>query len=137
MRVKRLADCLKKLGRVSGLHSLILYGSLLRGDFVPGTSDVDFFAVLEDGTDPEGIIEKIKPALEECSAFLNPVEVDVAWEWLSNLHDPSTWVIPTSFSPFTSEISEKTMRYCSGRTWLASFRSIHLMNSFPGGWRVF
>ena len=88
MRVERLADCLKKLGRVSGLHSLILYGSLLRGDFVPGTSDVDFFAVLEDGTDPEGIIEKIKPTLEECSAFLNPVEVDVAWEWLSNLHDP-------------------------------------------------
>ncbi|NJE09364.1 nucleotidyltransferase domain-containing protein [Thermococcus sp. MAR1] len=98
MRVEGLAECVrKKLGRVSGLHSLILYGSLLRGDFVPGTSDVDFFAVLGDGTDPEIIIEKIKPVLEECSAFLNPVEVDVAWEWLSNLRDPLNLGYPYKF----------------------------------------
>jgi len=97
MRAERFADCLKKLGRGPGLHSLILYGSLLRGDFVPGTSDVDFFAVLEDGTDPEIIIEKIKPVLEECSAFLNPVEVDVAWEWLSNLRDPLNLGYPYKF----------------------------------------
>ncbi|NJE54652.1 nucleotidyltransferase domain-containing protein [Thermococcus sp. 21S9] len=89
MRVERLADCLRrKLGRVLGLHSLILYGSLVRGDFIPGTSDVDFFAVLEDGTNPEEVLKELTPVLEECSAFLNPVEVDVAWEWASNLSDP-------------------------------------------------
>ena len=50
MSAERLVDCLqRKLGRVSGLHSLLLYGSLVRGDFIPGTSDVDFFAVLENG----------------------------------------------------------------------------------------
>ncbi|QDA31944.1 nucleotidyltransferase domain-containing protein [Thermococcus indicus] len=98
MRAERLADCIrKKLGRVSGLHSLILYGSLVRGDFVPGTSDVDFFAVLDDGADPESVLREIKPILEECSSFLNPVEVDIAWEWLSNLRDPLNLGYPYKF----------------------------------------
>ncbi|ASA78251.1 nucleotidyltransferase domain-containing protein [Thermococcus sp. 5-4] len=98
MRAERLADCIReKLGRIPGLHSLILYGSLVRGDFVPGTSDVDFFAVLEDGTDPESILREIKPVLEECSSSLNPVEVDVAWEWLSNLSDPLNLGYPYKF----------------------------------------
>jgi len=98
MRAERLADCIReKLGRVSGLRSLILYGSLVRGDFVPGTSDVDLFAVLEDGTDPESVLREIKPVLEECSAFLNPVEVDVAWEWFSNLRDPLNLGYPYKF----------------------------------------
>ncbi len=98
MRAERLADCIReKLGRVPGLHSLILYGSLVRGDFVPGTSDVDFFAVLEDGTDPESVLRKIKPVLEGCSSSLNPVEIDVAWEWLSNLSDPLNLGYPYKF----------------------------------------
>jgi predicted nucleotidyltransferase len=98
MRAERLLDPLrKKLGRVPGLHSLILYGSLVRGDFVPGTSDVDFFAVLEDGTDPEPVLRGIEPVLEECSSFLSPVEVDVAWEWLSNLSDPLNLGYPYKF----------------------------------------
>jgi len=43
MRVENLLECIQgKLGRVPGLHSLILYGSLVRGDFIPETSDVDF-----------------------------------------------------------------------------------------------
>ena len=98
MKAERLADCLrKKLGRVPGLHSLILYGSLIRGDFIPGTSDVDFFAVLEDGANPEEVLKELTPVLEECSAFLNPVEVDVAWEWKSNLSDPLRKGYPYKF----------------------------------------
>ena len=98
MRAERLTDCVRrKLGRVPGLHSLILYGSLVRGDFVPGTSDVDFFAVLEDGADPEFVLHEITPLLEECSAFLNPVEIDVAWEWVSNLNDPLRKGYPYKF----------------------------------------
>ncbi|WP_457751553.1 nucleotidyltransferase domain-containing protein [Thermococcus sp.] len=89
MRAERLLECLRrKLCRVPGLHSLLLYGSLVRGDFIPGTSDVDFFVVLEDGANPEEVLKELTPVLEECSAFLNPVEVDVAWEWFSNLRDP-------------------------------------------------
>ena len=66
MRVENLLECIQgKLGRVPGLHSLILYGSLVRGDFIPETSDVDFFAVLSDGIDPEEVLSKIRPVLEE------------------------------------------------------------------------
>ncbi|ACS32872.1 nucleotidyltransferase domain-containing protein [Thermococcus gammatolerans] len=98
MRVKPLAECIRKrIGRVTGLHSLILYGSLVRGDFLPRTSDVDFFAVLEDETDPELVLEKITPVLKECSSYLNPVEVDIAWEWLSNLRDPLNSGYPYKF----------------------------------------
>ncbi len=96
--IESLIECIRdKLGRVPGLHSLILYGSLVRGDFVPGTSDVDFFAVLCDGADPEEILPKIRPVLEECSSPLEPVEVDIAWEWLSNLRDPLNLGYPYKF----------------------------------------
>ncbi|WP_297475467.1 nucleotidyltransferase domain-containing protein [Thermococcus sp.] len=60
-----LVDCIRQnLGRVPGLYSLILYGSLARGDYLPGTSDVDFFAVFEDGIEPEETLLKIRPVLE-------------------------------------------------------------------------
>ena len=95
--MNRLIDCIRQnLGRVPGLYSLILYGSLVRGDFLPGTSDVDFFAVLEDGAEPEDVLSKLQPVLEGCSKPLNPVEVDVAWEWLSNLRDPLNLATRTS-----------------------------------------
>ncbi|ACJ16847.1 hypothetical protein TON_1357 [Thermococcus onnurineus NA1] len=98
MKVEGLIECVRqKLGRVPGLHSLILFGSLVRGDFIPGTSDVDFFAVLEDGADPEGILSKIRPVLEECSSSLRSVEVDIAWEYYSNLRDPLNLGYPYKF----------------------------------------
>lgn len=97
-RLHELFDCIqRKIGRIPGLYSLILYGSLVRRDFLPGTSDVDFFVVLEDNADPDTVISQIKPVLEECSAPLNPVEVDIAWEWLSNLRDPSKLGYPYKF----------------------------------------
>ncbi len=96
--MNHLIDCIRQnLGRVPGLYSLILYGSLARGDFLPGTSDVDFFAVFEDGAEPEDVLSKLRPLLEECSKPLNPVEVDVAWEWLSNLRDPLNLGYPYKF----------------------------------------
>ncbi|WP_297417202.1 nucleotidyltransferase domain-containing protein [Thermococcus sp.] len=93
-----LIDCIRReLGRVPGLHSLILYGSLVRGDYLQGTSDVDFFAVLEDGMEPEEVLSKLQPVLEECTEGLKPVEVDIAWEWLSNLRDPLNLGYPYKF----------------------------------------
>ncbi|WP_297498286.1 nucleotidyltransferase domain-containing protein [Thermococcus sp.] len=93
-----LINCIRRwLGRVPGLHSLILYGSLVRGDYLQGTSDVDFFAVLEDDAKPEKVISKVRPVLEECTESLKPVEVDIAWEWLSNLHDPLNLGYPYKF----------------------------------------
>ncbi|WP_297462684.1 nucleotidyltransferase domain-containing protein [Thermococcus sp.] len=93
-----LVDCIRKnLGRVPGLYSLILYGSLVRGDYIPGTSDVDFFAVLEDGIEPEEVLSKLQPVLEECTRSIQSVEVDMAWEWLSNLRDPLNLGYPYKF----------------------------------------
>ena len=93
-----VVDCIRRnLGRVPGLYSLILYGSLARGDYLPGTSDVDFFAVIEDGVKPEDVISKIRPVLEECTEHLKPVEVDIAWERLSNLRDPLNLGYPYKF----------------------------------------
>jgi predicted nucleotidyltransferase len=97
-QLPELIECIqRKTGRVPGLHSLILYGSLVRGDFVPGTSDVDFFVVLEEEADPDTVISRLSPVLEECSAPFNPVEVDIAWEWLSNLKDPLRLGYPYKF----------------------------------------
>jgi len=97
-QLPELVDCIRRrIGRVLGLYSLILYGSLMRDDFVPGTSDVDFFIVLEDNADPDTVISQIRPILEECSAQLNPLEVDIAWEWLSNLRDPLRLGYPYKF----------------------------------------
>ena len=91
-------NCIRKnLGRVSGLYSLILYGSLIRGDYLPGTSDVDFFAVLEDGIEPEEVLSRIRPVLEECTRSIQPIEVDIAWEWFSNLRDPLNLGYPYKF----------------------------------------
>ena len=96
--MNEVVDCIRHhLGRVPGLYSLILYGSLARGDYIPGTSDIDFFAVLEDDIEPEETLSKIRPVLEECSKPLNPVEVDIAWEWLSNLRDPINLGYPYKF----------------------------------------
>ena len=93
-----LVDCIRRnLGRVPGLYSLILYGSLARGDYLPGTSDVDFFAVLEDGVEPEKALSRIRPVLEECTRSIQPVEVDIAWEWFSNLRDPLNLGYPYKF----------------------------------------
>jgi len=98
MRARELVDCIRrKLGRVSGLHSLILYGSLVRGDFIPGTSDIDFFVVLEIGANPDSVLRKVRPVLEECSSPFKPIEVDVAWEWLQNLSDPLNLGYPYKF----------------------------------------
>ncbi|WP_231855742.1 nucleotidyltransferase domain-containing protein [Thermococcus peptonophilus] len=107
-QLPELIECIqRKIGRVPGLHSLILYGSLVRGDFVPGTSDIDFFVVLEDEADPDTVISRLSPVLEECSAPFNPVEVDIAWEWLSNLKDPLRLAIRTSSSRFIRPTSGK------------------------------
>lgn len=69
-----------------GLYSLILFGSYVRGDFIDGVSDLDFFAVLKEGS--EGIIPKLTAMLEECTSDIKRASVDVAWEYLENLGDP-------------------------------------------------
>ncbi|WP_456367336.1 nucleotidyltransferase domain-containing protein [Thermococcus sp.] len=91
-----LIACIRQnLGHVPCLYSLILYGSLARGDFLPGTSDVDFFIVLEDGTEPEEVLSEIRPVLKECSQGRKAVEVDLfllqALPFRAGYNQPSNW----------------------------------------------
>lgn len=67
-----------------GLHSLIMFGSWVRGDFVDGVSDLDFFAVLR-GVSHEAVIPRLSTILEECTEHVMRTEVDLPWEYLENL----------------------------------------------------
>lgn len=77
------------------LHSLIQYGSSVRGDFVEGVSDLDFFAVLYE--EPDSSIPRLRNILEECTRTVDKTIVDLAWEYLKNLHDPLNKGYPFKF----------------------------------------
>jgi len=77
------------------LYSLILFGSFVRGDFLEGVSDLDFFAVIVKRS--ESTIPKLKRILEECTQEVKATEVDLAWEYLKNLEDPLRKGYPFKF----------------------------------------
>ncbi len=70
----------------SGIHSLIVFNSYVRGDFVEGVSDLDFFAVLTG--DPEEIMPRLTPIVEECTSGIEKVLLDLPWSRLSEIDDP-------------------------------------------------
>ena len=75
------------------LYSLILYGSIVRGDFIPKVSDIDFFAVVRS----EAVIPILKEILEDVCRDLEALEVDLAWEYLDNIYDPLNRGYPFKF----------------------------------------
>ncbi|MDH5200699.1 MAG: nucleotidyltransferase domain-containing protein [Candidatus Bathyarchaeota archaeon] len=85
-----------------GLHLLILFGSWVRGDFVDGVSDLDFFAVLRGGSH-EKVIPRLSTILEECTEHVKCTEVDLPWEYLENLNDPLNKGYPFNFLTFYQE----------------------------------
>ena len=82
-----------------GLHSLILFGSWVRGDFVEGVSDLDLFAVLRGGSH-EAVISRLKTIIEACTEHVRRTEVDLPWEYLENLDDPLNKGYPFNFLTF-------------------------------------
>ena len=80
---------------VLGIHSLILYNSYVRGDFVEGVSDLDFFAVLTG--DHEEIIPRLTPILEECTSGIEKILLDLSWSRLSEIDDPLNKGFPFKF----------------------------------------
>jgi len=82
-----------------GLYSLILFGSYVRGDFIDGVSDLDFFAVLK-GEPHETIIPRLRAIIEECTEHIRCKLVDLAWEHLGNLDDPLNKGYPFKFLTF-------------------------------------
>jgi hypothetical protein len=79
----------------SGIHSLIVFNSFVRGDFVEGVSDLDFFAVLT--RDPEEIMPKLTPIVEECTSGIEKVLLDLPWSRLSEIDDPLNKGFPFKF----------------------------------------
>ncbi|ASJ17277.1 hypothetical protein A3L04_09455 [Thermococcus chitonophagus] len=88
-------DCLRRRLSSLPIYSLILYGSIIRGDYIPGVSDVDVFVVLEKFN--KRILLRVEEAVEECFTEFKPVEVDVAWELVENLDDPLKKGYPYKF----------------------------------------
>ena len=77
------------------LYSLILFGSYVRGDFVEGVSDLDFFAVVNESH--ERSIERLRSLLDECTKNIKRREVDLAWSYLEELDDPLNKGYPFNF----------------------------------------
>jgi len=77
------------------LYSLILFGSYVRGDFVEGVSDLDFFAVVNESH--ERSIERLRSLLDECTKNIEQREVDLAWSYLKELDDPLNKGYPFNF----------------------------------------
>ncbi len=75
------------------LYSLILYGSVIRCDYIPKVSDIDFFAVVYN----EGIVSELKEILTRACRDIDVCEVDLAWEYLENLEDPLFMGYPYKF----------------------------------------
>lgn len=73
----------------SHIHSAVVFGSLVRGDFIPGISDIDIFVVFENNTDGK-TIDRI---LEHLYAVSKPYWgcsnyekiLDIPWEFEKNL----------------------------------------------------
>ncbi len=55
-----------------------MFGSYVRGDFIDGVSDLDFFAVLK-GDSHETIIPRLRTIIEECTEHIRYKLVDLPW----------------------------------------------------------
>jgi predicted nucleotidyltransferase len=120
------------------IHSLILFGSYVRGDFVDGVSDIDFFAVFRAMSEDQ--LKRLQKILEDCTSGIQRKLVDSPWELLENLDDPLRKGFPYKFLTFYQrdfienhlvvygeEISDLLPRY--DRDELLTWRAERLLNS--------
>ena len=84
-----LKDCIRRRvaadPELSGIHSLVLFGSYVRGDFVPGLSDLDFLVVVRN--EPP-YMDRLKEIIEGCAEGIKYKLIDLPWERLEDLSDP-------------------------------------------------
>jgi len=70
---------------LSKIHSLILFGSYVRGDFVPGLSDLDILVIVRD--EPPDM-NRLHEIIGGCVEGVEHKLLDLPWERLENLRDP-------------------------------------------------
>jgi predicted nucleotidyltransferase len=80
------------------LYSLVLFGSYVRGDYVPGLSDLDFLAVLRRPAEEQ--MKELKVILEEATRGLCPKLVDLPWALVDDVSDPLNKGHPFKFLTF-------------------------------------
>ena len=120
------------------LHSLILFGSYVRGDFVDGVSDIDFLAVFRAVSEDQ--LKRLREILEDCTSGIPRKLVDSPWELLENLDDPLRKGFPYKFLTlyqrdfienhlvvYGEEISDLLPRY--DRDELLTWRAERLLGS--------
>jgi len=83
------------------LYSLILFGSYVRGDFIEGVSDLDFFAVFSDPA--EESIPKLVEILKECTQGINYKLIDLPCVNIIDLREPLKQKNPLKFLTFYQE----------------------------------
>lgn len=86
---------------VKRLYSLILFGSYIRGDFIEGVSDLDFFAVFNDGA--EESIPKLLEILEGCTSNIKYKLIDLPRANILDLREPLKQKYPLKFLTFYQE----------------------------------
>jgi predicted nucleotidyltransferase len=99
-------DCIKdRIGNnetlVKSLYSLILFGSYVRGDFIEGVSDIDFFAVFNDFT--EKSIPKLIEIIEGCTSSIKYKLIDIPCANIIDLREPLKQIHPLKFLTFYQE----------------------------------
>ena len=67
------------------IHSLVLFGSYVRGDFVPGLSDLDILVIVGDEA-PD--MDHLREIIGSCVEGVGHKLLDLPWERLENLRDP-------------------------------------------------
>ena len=99
------AECIRdgigREGLASGIHSLILFGSYVRGDFIEGVSDLDLFAVLTE--DAEMVMPGLTSIIEGCTSSVRKIRLDIPWGYLSEMDDPLNKGFPYKFLTFYQE----------------------------------
>ncbi|MFH0849545.1 MAG: nucleotidyltransferase domain-containing protein [Candidatus Bathyarchaeota archaeon] len=70
---------------LSKIHSLVLFGSYVRGDFVPGLSDLDILMIVRD--EPPDM-NRLHEIIGGCVEGVEHKLLDLPWERLENLRDP-------------------------------------------------
>jgi len=83
------------------LYSLILFGSYIRGDFIEGVSDLDFFGVFNENT--EESIPKLIEILKECTQGIKYKLIDLPCVTLNDLREPLKQKNPLKFLTFYQE----------------------------------
>lgn len=83
-------DCIRNKIReddelIEDIYSLVQFGSSVRGDYIEGVSDFDFFALIREN--PDVSIPKLRNILVNCTHEVRE-KICITWAFLNHIDDP-------------------------------------------------